>query len=424
MPVHEIESLREERASLYEQMKEINDLAVEEKRDLTGEDQEKYDRLEGKFDELTRSIDRTEKLEGIAPKMERSKAAPDEEQRGNDSEAEKPIENYRDYVTRNRAPWDDNEYRQQFYRWLQTGEQPDDEVRSRIPHELRVQSKATAGAGANIVPVGFGERIMAVERDVGVMAQLANVITTDSGEQINYPTVTAHGTASWIAENGSYSGSDETFGQASLSAYKDGTMVLVSEELLSDSAFDLEAYLVNELGLRIGVLANTAYWQGNGSGKPTGISTTVTTGVTAATGNTTTIPADNVFDLVHSVKVAYRRNASFVANDAGIKALRKLKDTTNQYLWQPGLTAGQPDTLLSRPIYTDPDVAVPAANALSLYYGDFNRAYVIRNTGGYFLQRLTERYADNGQVGFRAYKRTDGKQVNTEAVKAFANSAT
>lgn len=427
MSKHAIEELRDKRAGLFTKMTELNDLAVGETRDFTPEEQQSYDRIEADFDGLTRSIERQEKLEGFAPKATRAVARENAEERdlgADDDDAEKPVENYRDYVQRGQSPWDDVEYRSEFYRWMQTGQPMSSEVRGKIPDELRVQSKATAGAGANIVPVGFGDRILAVERDVGVMLDIANVIRTDSGETINYPTVTAHGAAQWIAENGSYTASDETFGQTSLGAYKDGTMVLVSEELVTDAAFDLESYLVFELGMRIGVLANTAFWVGDGSGKPTGLSTTTTAGVTAAVGNTTTIPADNLFDLYHSVKVAYRRNAKWAMNDASAKALRKLKDSTNQYLWQPGLTAGQPDTLLTRPVVIDPDIPTPAANAKSVFFGDFQRGYTVRVTGSVFLQRLTERYADNGQIGFRAYQRFDGKQVNAEAVKHFAHSAT
>jgi len=426
MSLTAIEETREKRADLFTRMNAINDKALGEKRDLTSEEQQEYDRVEEEFDTLTRSIERTEKLEGFAPKATREVAREREERELGPGDDDQPsIKSYRDYLAAKRnTDWDNDEYRGEFYGWLQDGGQMAEEIRSRVPQELRVQSKATAGAGANLVPVGFGEKIMAVERDLGVMLELANVIRTDSGEQINYPTVTAHGAAAWIGENGSYTPSDETFGQVSLAAYKDGTIVLVSEELVTDASFDLEEYLTTELGTRIGILANTAFWIGDGSGKPTGLATTVQTGVTAATGNTTTIPADNLFDLFHSVKAAYRRNAHWAMNDATAKALRKVKDTTNQYLWQPGLTAGQPDTLLTKPVAIDPDIPTPAANAKSLYFGDFKRAYTVRVTGNVFLHRMTERYADNGQIGFRGYQRFDGKQINTEAVKAYAHSAT
>jgi HK97 family phage major capsid protein len=105
-----------------------------------------------------------------------------------------------------------------------------------------------------------------------------------------------------------------------------------------------------------------------------------------------------------------------VANDSTIKLVRKLKDTTNQYLWQPGLQAGEPDTLLGKPVYADPDMPAATTGLVSALFGDFSY-YWIRDVNGIAFQRLNELYAENGQVGFRAYHRTDGKLLNTAAVK-------
>lgn len=430
MSVATIEAMREERATAYERMKEINDLALEERRDLTAEEQQEYDNVEREFDDKSRSIERTERLEGIAPRMPREVAAAVEEAREREIDPERDAfehaKEYRTWVAHEdqRSAWDDNEYRDQFWRFLRTGQVIDRGLVGRIPQEVRVQSKASGAAGANLVPEEFGDLIRATESEFGVMEQLARVITTDGGEKINFPTSTAHGTATWTAENASYTASDETFGTVAVDAYKLGRIVLVSEELLVDSAFDLERYLAEQFGESFGIAKNTAFWVGDGSGKPTGLSTRTTAGVRLASGNVATIPTDALFDLQHSIKPGYRANATWVVNDQAFKALRKAKDTTNQYLWQPGLQAGSPDTLLGRPILVDPDVPVPEASAKTVFYGDFSRAYLVRNANGISIQRLVEKYADNGQVGFRAYQRTDGNVVNTEAVKHLQQSAT
>jgi hypothetical protein len=158
--------------------------------------------------------------------------------------------------------------------------------------EHRALTKGTTTAGGYLVPTGFYNQII---RSLGTWArwrQLATEMVTDSGETIQVPANTAHGTAAWLAESGSFTPSDETFAQLSLGAYKASTKIIVSEELLQDSAFDLEAYLAREFGERLGVLENTAFIKGDGSGKPQGLLTSNTASnlgsdVTAATGNAT-----------------------------------------------------------------------------------------------------------------------------------------
>ena len=130
-------------------------------------------------------------------------------------------------------------------------------------------------------------------------------------------------------------------------------MIKVSDELLNDSIFNIESYIATEFARRIGAKEEEAFLIGDGEGKPTGIFNATggaELGITA--GSATAITADEIIDLVYSLKAPYRKNASFIMNDATIKAIRKLKDGQGQYLWQPSLTAGTPDTLLNRPVYT------------------------------------------------------------------------
>ena len=112
--------------------------------------------------------------------------------------------------------------------------------------------------------------------------------------------VAAHGAAAWTAENAAFTPSDETFGTASMSAYKAATIGLASEELLQDAVINLDAYLTTEIALRIGVLENTGYVVGDGTGKPTGITTQTTAGKTGANGQTTSVTSDDIIDLIYS----------------------------------------------------------------------------------------------------------------------------
>lgn len=420
MPVSEAAELREQRASAFEELKKLIDKAEQESRDFTAEEAQEYDRIEGDIDQLEKRFARIEKMNDLEKRLTVSDVIADEQEQRTDGEQDVPksLKEFMEQRGKGTLPQDQPEYRSAFYKWITA--KSDHALEA---DELRTLSKATAGAGANLVPIEFERTLIQLLRFFGVMRDIARVMTTQDGAVLQVPTISAHGTASWTAENAAFSPSDETFGQTSLSAYKAATIILVSEELLQDAAFDLENYIAQEFAARIGVLENTAYVAGDGVGKPTGFLTGATVGKTGATGQTTTIAGDDVFDLYHSLLVPYRRNAVWVANDALIKSLRKVKESTGQYIWQPGLTTGQPDALLGKAIYADPDMPAPAANAQSLAFGDFSY-YWIRDARGVAFQRLNELYAANGQVGFRAYQRTDGKLLNSNAIRTYAHSAT
>jgi HK97 family phage major capsid protein len=194
-------------------------------------------------------------------------------------------------------------------------------------------------------------------------------------------------------------------------------MIKVSEELLNDSVFNLEAYIAKEFARRIGTKEEEAFFIGDGTGKPTGIFNATggaTLGVTAA--SATAITVDEVMDLFYSLKSPYRKNATFIMNDATVKAIRKLKDGSGQYIWQPSITAGTPDTILNRPVKTSTYVPTIASAAKSIAFGDFGYYWVADRQGRSF-QRLNELYAATGQVGFKATQRVDGKLILPEAIK-------
>jgi HK97 family phage major capsid protein len=249
-----------------------------------------------------------------------------------------------------------------------------------------------------------------------IFRKLANVITTSSGDR-KIPVVASKGTASWVDEEGEIPESDESFGQVSIGAYKLATMIKVSEELLNDSVFNLESYISREFARRIGSKEEEAFFTGDGSGKPTGILADTSggqVGVTAA--GATAITLDEVLDLFYSLKAPYRKKAVFVLNDATIKAIRKLKDSNGQYLWQPSIKEATPDTLLARPLYTSAYMPIIEAGAKTIAFGDFTYYWVADRQGRVF-KRLNELYAKTGQVGFLATQRVDGKLILPEAIK-------
>ena len=250
---------------------------------------------------------------------------------------------------------------------------------------------------------------------------LATVITTASGDR-KIPIVSDKGEASWIDEEGTFPLSDDTFGQKSLGAYKVGTALKVSTELLNDAAFDLEAYISREFGRRLGAKEEEAFWVGDGKSKPTGIFAATGGAESGATTSTANITFDDVLELFYSLRSPYRKKAVWVLNDSTVKALRKLKDSTGNYIWNPSVQAGVPDTILNRPYYTSSYVPEIKAGAKCLAFGDFSY-YWIGDRQGRSFKRLNEVFAMNGQVGFLASQRVDGRLILTEAVKTLGMKA-
>ena len=193
-------------------------------------------------------------------------------------------------------------------------------------------------------------------------------------------------------------------------------LIRVSVELLQDSEFDLESYIANEFSRAFGIAEEEAFCVGTGTNQPTGIFTDNggTVGVTAA--SATAITADELINLIYSLKSPYRRNAKFLMNDATVSLIRKLKDKNDAYLWQPSVQAGQPDKLLGYELYTSPYVPVIEAGAYSIAFGDF-RNYWIGDRAGRTVQRLNELYATNGQIGYVATERVDGKVILPEGIQ-------
>jgi predicted phage gp36 major capsid-like protein len=250
--------------------------------------------------------------------------------------------------------------------------------------------------GGYLVPDDFERTLVEALEEENIFRQIANVITTSSGDK-KIPVVASKGTASWVDEEGQIPESDDSFAQVSIGAYKLATMIKVSEELLNDSVFNLEQYIAKEFARRIGAKEEEAFFIGDGSGKPTGILADNgggEIGVTAA--SATAITLDEIMDLFYSLKSPYRRNAVFIMNDS--------------------TTAGPPDTILNRPVKTSAFMPAIAAGAKTIVFGDFSYYWVADRQGRVF-KRLNELYAATGQVGFMATQRVDGKLVLSEAVK-------
>src|SRR5215211_5476379 len=290
-------------------------------------------------------------------------------------------------------------------------------------HEERVLSKAASGGGF-LVPTDVADLVVAAARASSAVAQVAAEFVTARGELLGVSLAGTHGTAAWIAESGSYTPSDETITQQNLNAFKAGTKLIASEELLQDQEVGLDAYLASELGRRIGALQENAFVLGDGSGKPLGIvnASSGYTVVTAATGSATAFKLADVKAVYKALPLAYRPNATWLMNGDDYAELAALTDSAGGLLL-PSLQA-EPPSLFGRPVLASADLPAPAANAKSIAFGDWKLAYGIRRVNELSIKRQEEIHSDAGQVGYKAFWRVDGRPLLPDAARILAHSAT
>ena len=371
---------------------------------LSQENDAVYTAMENDIANLGKEISRMERLEAMDAELSRPLTSP---------LTEKPAAPAKTDEKTGRAS---DEYSAAF--WNQTRRK--DSVTPEMKNALQ---EGVDSEGGYLVPDEFEHTLVQALEQENIVREHAHVFTTSSGNH-KIPVVTSKGTASWIDEEGAIPESDDVFGQQMIGAHKVGTLIKVSEELLNDSAFDLEGYFASEFARRIGNKEEDAFFNGDGVGKPLGILAATggaPVGVTAA--SATTVTADEIIDLFYSLEAPYRKNAIWVLNDASIAAIRKLKDNNGQYLWQPALHEGTYDTLLGKRIFTSPFVPEMKSGKKSVIFGDLS-FYWIGDRQGITFKRLNERYADTGQIGFIATKRLDGKLILPEAVKVLQQKGT
>lgn len=292
-------------------------------------------------------------------------------------------------------------------------------------------STTTPAEGGFTVPSEVAKMVVDALKAFGGMREVAEIIPTESGAALSYPT--SDGTAEVgeiVAENAAASAGDVVFGSAALNPFKySSKKIALPVELIQDSGIDVVAFVINRLATRLGRITNQHFTVGTGISQPWGLVARASSGRVGATGQTVTVTYDDLVDLEHSVNSAYRRGARFMMADSSVKVVRKIKDTAGRPIFTPsydaGGTAAAFDMLLGRPLTINDDVAAMAANAKSIVFGDLSQ-YKIRDVNGsYSIRRFDDSaFALNGQVGFCGWMRTGGNLMDTAAVKFYQNSAT
>lgn len=389
-----VENLIEARQKAWHEAKALLDTAAAEKRDLTAEESETFQRMN---DDLDR---RAAQIEDINKAMAR-------EERVN--EAVRGIESA---VRPNTATRTDSEQ----IRALAKGD-----IRQAVfmpNHEARAISGASTGAP---VPTNFYDEVLLRARLTGPMLDVSTVLNTASGENLQIPRLSTYSTATVSTATAAIATSDPAFSAfITLGAFKYSFITQVALELLSDSGVNFEQFLAQEVGNAVGFAVNTGLTTGTGTVEPTGIVTAATTGGTTAA--TATITADELISLYYTLDGAARLLPGVGWQMAGstIAAVRKLKTTGSaEYIWTPSLAANQPDTILGKPVYENP--AMPAlgssATAKAVIVGHFP-SYYTRVAGGLQLDRSDEYAFNQGMATFRAVFRVDGNLPQATHVAA------
>ena len=382
-----VKELIEKRAKVWETAKNFVDTHEDKNGNLSAEDKETYSRMEAEIEELTNSIERQQRAER------------------REQELSKPVN----------SPITGKPYKDEPQGEVKTGRASDEykkamltALRSNFRQVSNVLQEGVDADGGYLVPEEYDHRLIDVLTEENIMRGIATKITTSGEHKINIAATKP--AAAWIEEGGALSFGDATFDQKILDAHKLHVAIKITEELLYDNAFGLENYIITEFGKALANAEEDAFLNGDGVGKPTGIFDKTKGGESIGT-LTAALKSDDVLDLIYKLKRPYRKNASFIMNDATLAQIRKLKDNNGQYLWQPSYQANEPDKILGYNIRTS---AFAPTDAIA--FGDY-KYYNIGDRGSRSFKQLNELFAGNGMIGYVAKERVDGLLILPEAVK-------
>ena len=380
-----VNELREKRATAWNAAKAFLESRRTEKGTLTAEDDATYTRMEQDITDLSKEIARLERQEAIDAELARPVNQPLTSKPASGSPAE---------VKRGRAS---DEYKNGMLKALRTN----------FKQVSNVLQEGVDADGGYLVPEEYDSRLIDVLTEENIMRSLGHVITTSGEHRINIAATKP--AAAWIEEGGALSFGEATFAQTLLDAHKLHVAIKVTEELLYDAAFNLEGYIITEFGKALANAEEDAFLNGTGRGQPLGLFAE-TGGGTAAL-SAASVNADLIMQLIYALKRPYRKSARFIMHDKTIAAIRQLKDNNGVYLWQPSLTAGEPDKILGYDVYTSP--FCPEGKVA---FGDYSY-YNIGDRGTRSFSELRELFAGNGMIGYVAKERVDGKLILPEAVQ-------
>ena len=395
MSLEYIKQQHEARNRAWEEAKTLLDSAAAEKRELTAEEDAKYQSISADLDRRAQII-------------ETLKADADREVRA--AEAMRGFEDQAKPVVEKSTAKDEAE----IIRSLARGD-----MRS-YEFEKRDITKSSTGSP---VPTSFYNRIIELARFVGPMLETSTILNTAGGENLQIPSLSAYsstqGTAT--AEAAAYSEADPTFNSfVTLGAYKYGFLIQVTRELVEDAGVDILGFLADQIGNTMGTTANSRLTLGTGTVEPNGIVPRAGSGVASTA---TSLAADDLISLVYSLDTVARRlpGSGFMMNANTVAAVRKLKDKSGQYLFSPSMNSEDRDLLLGHRIYENPAMSNVGSAVKSVIFGNLN-SYFVRQVGGIRIDRSDDYAFNQDLITFRAQVRLDGNLIQTSHVKYLTTS--
>jgi HK97 family phage major capsid protein len=394
--------MRQKRATLVAEGRSILDLAEKENRDLTADENTKYEAIMVDVDKQGKAIDREEKQQAIEAQLQQSQGLL----------ADKPAPGAGGGAQAKGNP----EIKAAFDRFLRRG------MNALTPVEIKALAADSDPSGGYLVaPQEFVAELIKFVDNMVIIRGLATVHPLTKSDSLGVPTMESDvDDADWTSELDT--GSDDaglTFGKRELRPHPLAKRAKISNKLLRVSALDVEGIVISRLGYKFAVTQEKHFMVGDGAEKPLGIFTVSTDGISAArdvvTGDNTAVTADSLIDTKYSIKQPYWRALKWIFHRDILKIIRKLKDGDGQYLWQVGITGGQPDTILDCPVLMSEYApnTVGAGNYAGII-GDFSK-YWIADSLEMQVQRLIELYAEKNQTGFIGRLETDGMPVLEEA---------
>lgn len=277
--------------------------------------------------------------------------------------------------------------------------------------DLPVLSSKLDSYGAYQTPEEFNGKFDKTLAKENVFRRLGTMINTDSPEG-TIQAIASIGTADWVGEGAAIPESSDSVVPVPVHSYKLSSLVRINQSFVADNAFDLENYLVNVFAKRFGRSEEAAFLNGTGIDQPTGLlnNNGAEVGVTAASAAAVTY--DELVKLYFSLKAEYRSNAVFLMHDDTAMALRTMKDTVGNPLWN-----AERDTIFGKPVVTSLAMPTLAAGKKAIAFGDLSYYWIVERQP-LTIKRLSELYIVQGQIGFRGFERLDGKLIRPEAVKA------
>lgn len=384
-----INELIEKRAKLWEEAKNFLDTHTDEDGKLSAEDAATYEKMEADVVDMKKSIDRLQRQAVIDLELNKPTSKPII----NEPTTGKPL---------NLRATD--EYKQGMLTAMRT----------RFRTISDVLQEGNDQQGGYLVPEEYDKRLIDVLTEENIMRGLATKITTSGEHKINIAATKP--AAAWIEEGEALTFGEATFDQIMMDAYKLHVAIKITEELLYDNAFNLESYIIEQFGKALANAEEDAFLNGDGKGKPAGIFDTEKGGQVNTTTSGNTISADDIITLIYNLKRPYRKHAAFITNDKTLASIRKLKDNNGVYMWQPALTAGEPDRLMGYAVHTSEFAPESATGKPVMAFGDFSY-YNIGDRGSRSMQELKELFAGNGMVGYVMKERVDGRLILPEAVQ-------